>query len=277
VRTAVLVALMLAGAAARTVAQPLSGRLLLATVADRGNRAIVDVSADDLVIEEGGQNREVLDVRSADYPVAVLVGHGPDSIEAHAAVKHAVRGFIERLGQRPLAIGSLADSDRFPASFQADRATVLASLDGMTPVNTRARPLRAIAHAVRALRETATPFAAVVIVATRPADEAADDGELLAAILDSGVAVSAIVSRAGGAIEAAQNNQDVLRLLADQTRGHYTAVFATASYGSALERLADRFAAELIIEYLVPAGSQPGEVRAGVRIPGARITGLRTR
>jgi hypothetical protein len=275
VQHAVVVALLLAGAAARVVAQPLSGRVLLATVTDRGNRFIVDVGADDFVVEEGGQNCEVLDVHPADYPVAILIDNGPDSIETLSAVKNGVKGFIERLGQRPVAVGSLVDGGSSP-SFEADRATVLASVDRLTSLDTRLHPLRAIAHAARALRDTEAPFAAIVVVAARPED-ASDAAELLPAIVESGIAVSVIASRAGGPIEAGQIRQDLLRLLADQTRGHHTAVFATASYGSALERLADRFAAELLIEYLVPAGSQPGEVRAGVRIPGARLTGLRTR
>lgn len=271
-KNAVVVALLLAWAA-HVAAQPLSGRVLLATVADRGNRFIVDVTADDFVVEEDGQNREVLAVHSADYPVAILVDDGPDATGALVSIKEAVRRFIQRLGQRPLAVGSLTDGDSLLTSFEADRARVLEAVDGLNPRSLPPRPLRAIARAARALRETAPPFAAIVVVATKSAD-ASEDAELLPAIVDSGIAVSVIVSRPGGATEAAPINQDVLRLLADQTRGQHTAVFAAASYASALDRLADRFAAQLMIEYLVPPGSQPGEVRAGVRIPGALVTGL---
>ena len=41
--------------------------------------------------------------------------------------------------------------------------------------------------------------------------------------------------------------------------------------------LADRLAIELMIQYLVPAGPKVGDVRVGVRMPGARVVGLGVR
>jgi hypothetical protein len=65
-----------------------------------------------------------------------------------------------------------------------------------------------------------------------------------------------------------------LRVLADQTHGQYTTIFTSASYGTALERLADKLSAELMIQYLVPPGEQGGDVQVGVRRPGSRVVGL---
>jgi len=68
---------------------------------------------------------------------------------------------------------------------------------------------------------------------------------------------------------------DVLRALAEQTHGLYTTIYTSASYAIALDRLADRLATEMLIEYQVPGGAPlAGDVRVGVRIPGARATGL---
>lgn len=41
-----------------------------------------------------------------------------------------------------------------------------------------------------------------------------------------------------------------------------------------LDRLADRLTSEMLIEYLVPVGSKPNDVKVGVRIAGARVRGL---
>ena len=68
-----------------------------------------------------------------------------------------------------------------------------------------------------------------------------------------------------------------MRLVADQTRGQFTAIFSSASYDAALDRLADRLAIELMIQYMVPAGPKVGDVRVGVRMPGARVVGLGVR
>jgi hypothetical protein len=66
-----------------------------------------------------------------------------------------------------------------------------------------------------------------------------------------------------------------LRELAEATHGQYTRIFSSASYAAALDRLADLLAAELMVEYLVPAGSSNGELRVGVKAPGVRIQSLK--
>lgn len=58
--------------------QTSSSRTVLATISDARNRSIVDVGVDDFVVREAGQTRDVLDVRVADYPIAVVVDDGAE-------------------------------------------------------------------------------------------------------------------------------------------------------------------------------------------------------
>ena len=51
-------------------------------------------------------------------------------------------------------------------------------------------------------------------------------------------------------------------------------IVSAASFQAALERLAERLASELLIEYIVPVGSKPNDVKLGVRLVGARVRGL---
>ena len=68
---------------------------------------------------------------------------------------------------------------------------------------------------------------------------------------------------------------DVLREVAELTHGQYTTIYTQASYGIALDRLADRLATEVMVQFLVPPNvPATSDVRAGVKIPGARVTGL---
>jgi len=73
---------------------------------------------------------------------------------------------------------------------------------------------------------------------------------------------------------AVRDESDLLRVIADQSRGQFTAIFSTASFTAALDRLADRLAIEMMVQYLAPAGPRVGDVRVGVRKPGARVIGL---
>jgi hypothetical protein len=100
--------------------------------------------------------------------------------------------------------------------------------------------------------------------------------EIVRAILDSGASIQVVIARAAGDGPDA-GRADLLRVLADQTRGQYTPIFSPSSYAIALDRIADRMAAELMIEYVAPAGTAAGDVKVGTRIPGARVTGLGVR
>jgi hypothetical protein len=81
-----------------------ASRTALALVSDAKNRSIVDIGADDFVIQEAGQAREVLSVRVADYPVIVMLDTGADARTDFGLMRKAAERFIERLGTRPVAI-----------------------------------------------------------------------------------------------------------------------------------------------------------------------------
>jgi hypothetical protein len=83
-----------------------------------------------------------------------------------------------------------------------------------------------------------------------------------------------IANRAASPTGEAWRAVPAIRSLAEQTHGEFTAIYSAASYQAALDRLADRLTTEMMIEYLVPPGSKPIDVRVGVRIPGAHVRGL---
>jgi hypothetical protein len=67
----------------------------------------------------------------------------------------------------------------------------------------------------------------------------------------------------------------MLRTLADRSGGRHLMIYSSASFQVALDQLADRLGRELLVEYLTPVGgADEGEVRVGVKVPGARVRGL---
>ena len=259
----------------------MSSRVLLATVA-AGNRALVDLGPDDFVIEEGGVTREVFDMHVADYPIAVLIDNSAAARNELEAIRDAAARFVSRVGERAVAVGTLASPPVILASFDDDRAKVLAEI-GRVSVDPSAglMPLEAITGAVHAIEATGSPFSAIVVISARPIDPAEiGSSDLLSPILASRASVHVIAHRSAAAAEQGEpthndGNGDVLRQVSNLTRGQYTTIYSPASYGIALDRLADRLAPEVMIEYLVPPGAgAQGEVRVGVKIPGARVTGL---
>jgi hypothetical protein len=273
----VVLALVAAVTAAAQSAGPQTGasRVALAIVTDPKNHALVDVSADDFVIQESGTAREILSVRPADYPIVVLLDTGKDARADFPLMRQAVAHFIERLGQRPLALGTFGNPPQLVTTFEDDRGTVLAKL-GELEVDTTAASLvlEGAALAGQTIRSTGTLFSAIIVLSATAQDASRDaPQELAAPVVDSGAIMHVIANRsmiASGGFRL----RPALRALAEQTHGEYTTIYSPASYQAALDRLADRLTSEMLIEYLVPVGSKPNDVKVGIRLVGARVRGL---
>ena len=253
---------------------------MLATVADNRNRPLLDLGPDDFVVREDGAAREVFAVRLADYPVAILIDNGAAARADFESIRKAVARFLGRIGnERPVALGTLGDPPAMVTNFGDDRARAMAALDALA-ANPSADSMlfQSAANAARAIRATGTPFSAIVIVSASAIDATRGGAnDMLTPILDSGAIVHVVANRlsnrnvpgAPGAFA------DMLRVLTEQTHGQYVSIFSAASYQVALDRLADRLSAEMMVEFIEPPGApKNGDVKMGVRIPGARVRGL---
>ena len=280
-RFAIVAALVAAAASPGAAPRPQqagASRTALAAVTDDRNRMIVDVGPDDVIVQEGGQAREVLDVRVADYPIVLMIDTGADARTDLELMRKAAERFIDRLGPRPIALGTLADPPRLLASFDDDRTVLLERLAALTPeLGAKSSMMQGAALAGSTLRAAGSLFSAMIVLSGTASDHSRGDPEqLLAAVVDSGAIVHVIANRATQIAPAPGQVRGgpVLRSIAEQTRGEYTVIYSPASYQAALDKLADRLAGELMVEYLVPHASKAIDVKVGVKLPGAKIRGL---
>ena len=253
-----------------------ASRVALAAVTDPRNRPLVDVRADDFVIQEAGASREILSVRPADYPIAVMLDTGADARVDFPLMQKAAAHFIDRIGQRPIAIGTFGGEPKLIASFEDERAAVLAKLNALT-VDPAAPSvvLEGAGLAGRTIKATGTLFSAVVILSASGTDASRGQAdEMIAPIVDSNAILHVVANRPGQTVAGALRTSPTLRALAEQSRGEFTVIYSAPSYQAALDRLADRLSAEMLIEYLVPVGSKPNDVKVGIRLIGAKVRGL---
>ena len=253
-----------------------NGRTVLAAVVNERGLPVVDVGLDDFVVTEGDEPRDVLDVHVADYPLAVVIDDRPAPLANAVAVRAAARRFIQRVGERPIALLRLTDGGHPMATLDDGRPFVLEALSGLAAASAEAMgPLDTLAQSAAILQRTGAPFSAVVVIAAAGVDASVlVRGDLLPAIINSGAAVHVVQVQAAGDASTDESATDLLRVVADQTRGQFTAIYSAASYEVALDRLADRLAIEMMVQYLAPDGARTGDVRVGVRRPGARVVGL---
>src|SRR5262249_16579763 len=145
-----------------------------------------------------------------------------------------------------------------------------------------AKVLEGAAIGANALREAGVTFSAIVIISASAADATQETPrEPFKAVVDSGAFVDVIANRpvSSNAVPGSTGSRaETLRALADQTHGQFTTIYSVPSYPIALDRLADRLATELLLQYIVPAGTRAtSDVKVGVRLPGARVNGLGVR
>jgi len=253
-----------------------ASRIALAAVTDPRNRPLVDVGADDFVIQEAGTPREILSVRPADYPIFLLIDTGTEARLDFPLIQKAAAHFIDRVGQRPVAIATFGGEPKLIAGFEDERAAVLTKLGGaaVDPV-AGSLMLQGAALAGQTIHATGTLFSAIVMLSATGADASrGQPDEMIAPVVDSNAILHVIADRPGQTVTSGLRSNPTLRALADQSRGEFTVIYSAASYQAALDRLADRLNAEMLIEYLVPVGSKPNDVKLGVRIVGARVRGL---
>lgn len=233
---------------------------------------MVDVDPDDFVVRETGQPREVLSVRVADYPIVVVLDNAQDA-DDFETIRQAAARFIGRVGHRPVGI-ALAEPPEIIATLDDDRAVVVDRLESVKASASGQTLLQGVVTAARAIQEVGAPFSAIVVVSATPVSSIPT--ELLTPILESGATVHVVVlgNATGETSDTPGRSMETLRALTEETRGQFTPIYAAASYQAALDRLADRIAPELMVEYLVPVGSSSGnDVQLGVRIAGARVNG----
>lgn len=253
--------------------QPVTGGTLLATVVDARGQSHVDLNIDDFVVSEDGQDRDVLDVHVADYPIALLLDD-TRNLATSVAIRDAAVDFIERIGDRPLAVAVLSSDRETLANFDDERAAILTRIRS-APIQSDRPPaaLPALAHTVGLIRDLETPFSVIVVITATAIDPAqVTDTALLAEALAT-KSVIHVVTLQPSTVAQPPRGSDLLRELSDETHGQYTPIFSAASYRVALNRLADRLSTEMMVEYLVPPDGATGNVQVGVRRPGLRVLG----
>jgi hypothetical protein len=158
------------------------------------------------------------------------------------------------------------------ATFDDDRAVVLDRLGNVAASVSVEGLFQSVVIAAGKVQETGSPFSAIVVVSATPVSSV--PSEVLTPILESGATVHVVVNgyTPGSEGGSAGRSSEALRALSEETHGQFTTIYSAASYQVALDRLADRLAPELMVEYVVPVGSSSGnDVSLGVRIPGARV------
>lgn len=253
-----------------------ASRFALVTVLDPRGKPVVDVGADDFVVQEAGAAREILSVRPADYPILLVIDTGRDARADFDLIKKAAERFIERLGPRPVGIVTAGATPKTMVDLEEERETVMTRLSELSAdPDAGSAMLQAGALAAETALRNHLLFSAIVVLSSSVADASQGSPDpLLASLVDSNAILHVLAHRSVQTAGSGSRPAAAIRAISEQSRGEYTIIYSAASFQSALDRLAERLTTELLVEYIVPVGSKPNDVKLGVRLVGARVRGL---
>jgi hypothetical protein len=207
-----------------------------------------------------------------------MLDTGSDARMDFGLMQKAAERFVDRLGPRPIAIGTLGDPPMMLTAFDDEREKVTGTLAALEFSHTaKSMLLQGTSIAAETIRATGTLFSALVVLSATAADSSRNNpDEMVASIVDSRAVLHVIADRSTSILgQMGQiRSGTALRSIAEQTRGQYTVIYSPASYQPALDRLSERLTSEMMVEYLVPPGSKPTDVKVGVRLAGAKVRGL---
>ena len=252
---------------------------------------VTDLQMAEVLLQEAGQARRVLDVRLANLPVklVLVVDNSPAAVRAFDLMKEGLTAFIDLLSPgQEISVLTLAPEPRWIAQGALDREEVLAAIDGMTI--SRGDPGRLIDAFGEASAWLATDSRlqrpVMVVVATDGDDMSRDPVTKFETVVErvrrEGVTTHAIImsTPVTGSPERRMTPPEALgRALSDLTGGFYATVFL----GSGLEdRLGDialmirarnrELSRQHLIRFDRPAGAEPGDLRVNITRFGARYS-----
>jgi hypothetical protein len=249
----------------------MDSRLLLVSLIDPNGRPLLDADVDDVVIRDGGHLRDALSVRLADYPIALVVNNGRGADRDLEPIRRATLRFVERVGHRPIAL-TTTNPPRVAATFDHGRAFVIEQLDKLRKGGSTDL-FQAMMTAARAVQDTGAPSTAIIVVTADPVGIVPADFQTTMFNSRAKVHIVTQQKASNRNREIRQSAVDTLVALVDETHGQLITIHSPDLYQSAMDRLANLLATELMVEYLVPSGESGGkDVRLGLRISGAKIS-----
>jgi hypothetical protein len=260
-RATFLAASMLAPSALAEAAE----RTVYVTVVDGNGSPVTDLTAADLVVKEGGKEREIVKAARASTKMRLTIAV-EERLMADAAVRQGMFAFMKRVIDtaevRLVTIGLRNHT-------AADYTTALDAL--VTAINNLTLNPRPESQVAEGVLEVATEFAAtktdrpvLVVLAFSGGQAGVDPRNVLEKVRQSGMTMSVVTLMAGGAdaggVGAMSDQSGREQILGDgpkQSGGRRIEVPSTGAFPKALQQIADDLLAQYAVTYTFPDGVKP--------------------
>ena len=260
-RATVLAASMLAPPAVIEAAE----RTVYVTVVDGNGAAVTDLTAADLVVKEGGKEREIVKAGPASAKMRLTIAV-EERLMADTAVRQAMFAFMKRvIDKAEIRLVTIGLRNNTAADYTSALDVLVAGINKLTlnprPESQVAEGVNEVASELIAARPERS---ALVVLAFSGGQAGVDPRSVLEKVRQSGVTMSA-VTLAGGTTDSSSaaslaehsGREQVLGDGPKQSGGRRLEVPSTGAFPQALQQIANDLLAQYAITYTLPEGVKP--------------------
>jgi hypothetical protein len=260
-RATVLAASMLAPPAVIEAAE----RTVYVTVVDGNGAAVTDLTAADLVVKEGGKDREIVKAGPASAKMRLTIAV-EERLMADAAVRQAMFAFMKRvIDKAEIRLVTIGLRNNTAADYTSALDVLVAGINKLT-LNPRpeSQVAEGVNEAASELIAARPERSALVVLAFSGGQAGVDPRSVLEKVRQSGVTMSA-VTLAGGTTDSSSaaslaeqsGREQVLGDGPKQSGGRRLEVPSTGAFPQALQQIANDLLAQYAITYTLPEGVKP--------------------
>ena len=240
-------------------------RTVYVTIVDGNGVAVTDLTAADLVVKEGGKEREIAKAGRASAKMRLTIAV-EERLMADTSVRQAMFAFMKRvIDAAEIRLVTIGLRNQTAADYTTALDALVAAINNLT---LNPRPESQVAEGVL---EVATEFGTtkidrpvLVVLAFSGGQPGVDPRNVLEKIRQSGMTMSAVTLMAGGVdaggVGSMSDQSSREQILGDgpkQSGGRRTEVPSTGAFPKALQQIADDLLAQYAITYTLPDGVKP--------------------
>ena len=249
-----------------TAAAPMT-RTVYVTVTDAKGVPVTDLTAADVVVKEGGKEREVVKVEPAAQRMRLALAVEERLLTA-GSVRLALFEFVKRVADKAeISLISIALANRTLVDYSADPNPVLNAINTMT-INPGSDSN--VAEGVLDLSEKFQAQKAqrpvmVIVALSGGGQSSANPRNVLDRLADSGATMHSVTLLGGGGaaslgtLNEESGREQVLGDGPKQSGGRRIDVSTVNAMPKALEQVADDLLAQYAVSYVLPDGTKPNK------------------
>jgi hypothetical protein len=255
-------------------------RFALVAGADRAGNPLLGLQADDFIVENDHVPCDVIDVRSAAYPLAIIVDTSNVARSDFQSLRQAVHHFVNG-ASRDIAVYTSGEPAVRVQGFTRDQGSTERAIDHLfAGPDGASHTLAAIFRVATDLRALNAPVTAMVVVSAGGVETNAPGiQDVLRAMLASHTILHVIDRRPAPLVHStplterlrgssvppdSSRRGRVLEALAGRTHGEYISGLDATVYAIGLDAIRRQLEAEVIVEYAAAADA-PRELRLGIK------------